>query len=145
MEKRYMALAHYYASLKSLVPAALSGWRRKPHERARTAADRSLRLQEISTLLIQEGNLDALFDRVLDAAIGVMSSDMGSMQTFHPEQNELRLLAWKGFHPESAAFWERVHLNSASTCGVALSAGRRVMVPDTKACDFMVGTGDLDA
>src|SRR5215813_3960551 len=146
MEKRCMALAHYYASLKCLVVAAMSGGRWKPHERdARIGANRSRRLQEISTLLIQEGNLDGLYERVLEAAIGLMSSDMGSMQTFHPEQNELRLLAWRGFHPESAAFWERVHADSASACGVALSAGRRVVVPDTKACYFMVGTGDFDA
>src|SRR4030095_739797 len=116
---------------------------RRPDEHAR--ANNSLRIQEISTLLIQEGNLAALYDRVLDAAIALMSADMGSMQTFHSEQGELRLLAWRGFHPESAAFWARVHLDSASTCGVALSEGRRVMVPDTEACDFMAGTGDLDA
>jgi PAS domain S-box-containing protein len=145
MEKRCMALAHYYASLKSLVSVATSGRQRKPHERAGIGTNRSLRLQEISTLLIQEGNLDALYERVLDAAISLMSADMGSMQTFHPEQNELRLLAWRGFHPESATFWERVHLDSACTCGVALTAGRRIMVPDTEACYFMAGTADLDA
>src|SRR5262245_21426871 len=107
--------------------------------------NRSLRLQEISTLLIQQDNLTSLYDRILDAAIGLMSADMGSMQLFHPEQGELRLLASRGFHPASAAFWERVHLDSASTCGAALSAGGRVIVPDTEACDFMKGTGDLDA
>ena len=140
-----MALARYYASMKGLVSAAMPDRQRKPHERARTRANRSLRLQEISTLLIQEGNLDALYERIVEAAISVMSSHMGSMQTFHPGQNELRLLAWRGFHPESAAFWKRVHLDSACTCGVALTAGRRVMVPDTEACDFMADTGDLDA
>src|SRR5262245_54572260 len=141
-----MALAHYYASLKRLVSATISGGRSKRHDcDARIGANRSRRLQEISTLLIQEGNLDALYERVVEAAIGVMSSDMGSMQTFHPERNELRLLAWRGFHPESAAFWKRVNLDSACTCGVALTAGRRVMVPDTETCDFMLGTGDLDA
>jgi PAS domain S-box-containing protein len=117
------------------------------HERATDAdagTDHALRLHQISTMLIQEGNLSALYDRVLDAAIALMSADMGSMQTFHPEQNELRLLAWKGFHPESAVFWERVHLNSASTCGMALSAGSRIMAPDTEVCDFMAGTDDLD-
>src|SRR5882672_12525703 len=70
---------------------------------------------------------------------------MGSLQRFYPEQRELRLLAWRGFHPDSAAFWERVHLESASTCGAALSVGHRVMVPDVDASDFMAGTGDLDA
>jgi PAS domain S-box-containing protein len=96
-------------------------------------------------LLIQEGNLESLYRRVLDAAINLMSADMGSLQRVYPEQRELRLLAWRGFHPDSAAFWERVHLDSASTCGAALSVGHRVMVPDVEASDVMAGTGDLDA
>src|SRR5262245_47853660 len=107
--------------------------------------DEFLRLQEISTLLIQEGNLESLHRRVLDAAINLMSADMGSMHRFYPEQHELRLLAWKGFHPDSAAFWERVHPASASTCGAALSVGHRVTVPDVEASDFMAGTADLYA
>ena len=74
-----------------------------------------------------------------------MSANMASMQTFHPELGELKLLAWRGFHPESAAFWERVHLDSASTCGMALLEARRIVVPDTETCDLMAGTGDLDA
>src|SRR5215510_7642049 len=107
--------------------------------------DESHRLQEISTLLIQEGNLESLHRRVLDAAINLMSADMGSIQRFHPEQRELRLLAWKGFHPYSAAFWERVHLESASASSAAMSDGHRVMVPDVETCDFMAGTVDLHA
>jgi hypothetical protein len=56
-------------------------------------------LHEISTLLIQEGNLDALYDHILDAAMGLMSSDMPSIQLLDPEGSQLRLLRWKGFHP----------------------------------------------
>jgi hypothetical protein len=84
-------------------------------------------LHKISTLLIQEGSLDALYDRILNAAIVLMSSDMASMQLVDPERNQLRLLAWKGFHPQSAAFWEWVHFHSGTTCGLALSAGGRVV------------------
>jgi GAF domain-containing protein len=36
------------------------------------------------------------------------------------------------------------YLDSASTCGLALSAGSRVVVPDIETCDFMAGTADLD-
>jgi PAS domain S-box-containing protein len=107
--------------------------------------DGSLRLQEISTLLIQEGNLDSLYKRVLDAAINLMSADMGSLQRFDPEQRELRLLAWRGFHPDSAAFWEHVHSESASTCGAALSLGHRVVVPNVELSDFIAGTDHLNA
>jgi hypothetical protein len=40
-------------------------------------ADTTLRLQQISTSLMCGGNIDALYDRVLDAAISLMSADIG--------------------------------------------------------------------
>jgi PAS domain S-box-containing protein len=73
-----------------------------------------------------------------------MSSDMASIQLLDPEPNRLRLLASKGFHPQSVAFWEWVYLDSASTCGLALFSGCRMVVPDVETCDFMAGTVDLD-
>src|SRR6516164_6434430 len=103
----------------------------------------TLPLHEISTALIQQGNLHSLYDRVLGAAIELVTADMGSMQTFHPEQGELRLLIGRGFHPASASFWKGVYVHSATSCGMALSAGHRVVVPDVEACDSMAGTGDL--
>ena len=42
-------------------------------------SDKVLTLQEISTSLIREGNLDAPYGRVLDAAISLLSADMGSI------------------------------------------------------------------
>jgi hypothetical protein len=75
-------------------------------------ADDILQLHEISTSLIQGGNLDSLYNRIVDAATGLMSSDMASMQLLDPQRDQLRLLAWKGFHPQSAVFWESVHFNS---------------------------------
>jgi|SRR6516225_5560465 len=97
----------------------------KPLERARVDAqpDDALRLHEISTLLIQEGNLDTLYTRILDAAIGLMSADMASLQIFHPEQRELQLLAWRGFHPASAAFWERVRFQFSNHLWVSVVRG----------------------
>src|SRR5262245_66596680 len=96
-------------------------------------SDSALKLQEISTALIQEGNLDSLYGRILDAAISLLSAGMGSIQILFPERNELHLLACRGFHPVSAAFWEWVRIDSASSCGLALSAGemrpRRTVLP----------------
>ena len=106
-------------------------------------ADVSLRLQEISTLLIQEGNLDALYERVLDAAISLMSADMGSIQRYDPKQDQLQLLVSRGFRPELVACCERIDRKSATSCGMALAAGRRVIVPDTERSEFMAGTADL--
>jgi PAS domain S-box-containing protein len=114
-------------------------------QRVAPDADVTLRLQQISTMLIHEGSNGALHHQVLDAAIELMSADMGSMQVFYPERGELRLLVERGFHPESTAYWQWVRLDSGSTCGMALSAGCRVIVPDIEACEAMVGTDDLDA
>jgi PAS domain S-box-containing protein len=131
---------HAFATLGAAMTDQ-AGERRQVADRS----DNALQLQEISTTLIREENLDALYGRILDAAISLLSADMGSMQVLCPERSELRLLACRGFHPVSAAFWEWVSLDSASSCGLALSAGARIVVPDVEACDFMAGTGDLDA
>ena len=56
---------------------------------AERADHASLQLKEINTLLIQDGNLDPLYARVLDAAIGLMSADVGSMSV----RSRLRELA----------------------------------------------------
>src|SRR5215475_566014 len=157
-ERRWLALARSYGVTQSLedFTTAHSKQQRKFDERLqqsnalvaeiRKNLDGSdiLQLHEISTSLIQESNIDSLHSRILDAAIGLMSSDMASMQSLDPGRNQLRLLAWKGFHPQSAIFWEWVHLDSVCACGLALSAGCRVVVPDIETCDSMVGTPDLD-
>ena len=49
-----------------------------------------LSLHEISTLLIQQDNLDALYKSIVKAAIAVMSSDMASIQSLDAEHRELQ-------------------------------------------------------
>src|SRR4029450_5530279 len=64
---------------------------------------------------------------------------------FDPEKGGLRLLAWRGFDPASAAFWARVRPDSGCACPAARGTGERVVVPDLETCDFIVGTPDFDA
>jgi len=105
----------------------------------------SEQLQRISAALIEAGGIKVLYQQILDAVVTLMHSEMASMQMLHPERNEPELLAYKGFHPESAAFWHWVRVDSESTCGAALRTGERVIVEDIETCDFMAGTADLDA
>src|SRR5215831_3257539 len=111
----------------------------------RRHADATLRLQRISTLLIREGSNGGIYNHVLDAAIDLMSADMGSIQAFHPERGELRLLAEKGFNPGSAAPFEWVRPDTPSPCGLALSAGCRVIWPDIETCQALPRRSDRDA
>jgi PAS domain S-box-containing protein len=101
-------------------------------------------LQHISTQLIREDNINALYEQILDAAISLMGADMGSVQMLDPDTNELRLLAWRGFAPASAEFWSWVRVDSGSPCSAALAEGKRSIVPDVETCDFITGTEDLD-
>ena len=152
IQRRWLTLAHSYGFTESLedFTAVNSERQRKFDESLKQSSapvaevrknldgpDDIVHLHEISTLLIQEGDLDALYDHILVAATGLMSSDMASMQLLDPERNRLRLLAWKGFHPQSAVFWEWVSLDSACSCGLAFFAGCRVVVPDIETCDFI--------
>ncbi|MFW6201859.1 MAG: sensor histidine kinase [Gemmatimonadota bacterium] len=99
-------------------------------------------LQQVSADLIREQDLDALHRHIVDALLIVMRSDAASMQMLDQETNELALLCWRGFAPESARFWARVDAASASACGAALAAGERVVVEDVEASGLMAGTRD---
>jgi hypothetical protein len=147
VDQRWLALARSYAFTDGLgdFTAAMSEWQQKADQTPGTALYDALRLQEISTLLIQDNAIEAVYGRLLDVLISLMSSAINSMQELDPERGQLRLLAWRGFHPESAAYWEWVHLDAASTCGQALSSGGRVIVSDIEACEWMAGTADLNA
>src|SRR6185437_14586233 len=70
----------------------------------------------------------------------IMRSQYASMQIFYPEPDgtgKLRLLAASGFTPEAEKFWEWVYHHTASSCGEALRAHKRVIVPDFRTCEFM--------
>ena len=101
-------------------------------------------LQQISTQLIHESDVEALYNQILDAAVVMMRSDFASMQMLYPERGELRLLAYRGFDPAAAAFWEWVRPGSGSTCGAALATGHRSIVADIELSDFIAGTEDLE-
>jgi PAS domain S-box-containing protein len=147
LEQRWLFLASSYSFTDRLgdLTAAMSKRLQKADAFTQGGLDDAVYLQQISTLLIREGSVEALYERLLDIVISLMSADMGSMQVLARERGELSLLAWRGLHPESAAFWEWVRLDSASTCGQTLSSGHRIIVSDIEACDWMAGTADLDA
>jgi GAF domain-containing protein len=105
------------------------------------------RLQAVSTQMIQEGNVETLYEQILDAAVAIMQSDFASIQVLSPErgaEGELRLLRHRGSKPQAARFWEWVRPASESTCGVALRTGQRVVVSDVRACGLMAGSDDLE-
>jgi len=126
-------------------PEALA---RRTEEQLEAELRDSRLLQEISAQLIQEQNVSALYEKILDAAVAIMRSDFASMQMLYPERGkagELLLLGFRGFDPASARFWEWVRADSGCTCGEALRTGKRAIAAQVSTCEFMAGTADREA
>jgi signal transduction histidine kinase/ActR/RegA family two-component response regulator len=103
-------------------------------------------LQGLSAELVSADNTKVLYEKIIDAVVAVMRAQFASLQMFHQERGAngaLNLLAFRGFSPEAARFWDWVAPEAASTCGQALRTLERVIVTDVEQCDFMVGTEDL--
>ena len=75
-------------------------------------------LQEISIKMIKEGDVKALYEQILDAAIAVMLSNMASIQILDEGQDALRMLAFRGFGPEFGKIFELNGPDTRTSCGV---------------------------
>ncbi len=118
---------------------------RDSEERLSAELAATQQLQETSTQLIGEDNVEALYEQILDAAVAIMRSQFASIQTLYREHGpggELGLLAYRGFNPQAAQFWECVRSTSKSACGIALRTGQRVIIPDVQTSDLMAGSED---
>lgn len=100
-------------------------------------------LQHISSSLVEDDAAVALYTQILDGARALMHSDFASLQMFIPERNELVLLAYHGFAPESARHWQRVGLKHPTSCGRALGKGGQAIITDAEQSEDLIGTEDL--
>jgi GAF domain-containing protein len=84
-------------------------------------------------------------EKIVDVAVSLMRADYASLQMLFPERGrggELQLVAFRGFNPQAAKFWEWVRADSKSTCGMALRDTARVVASDIANCDFMADSED---
>ncbi|HMN44181.1 MAG TPA: GAF domain-containing protein [Povalibacter sp.] len=102
------------------------------------------RLQELSTRLIHEGDVQTLYQHILDTALALTQADMASLQVFHSERGEFRLIAWKGHTPSPASFLDCVRPETAGPYAVAMRNGARVFVADIDDSVFASGCREID-
>ena len=118
--------------------------RRQSEEELAIELAATQRLYEASSQLIREGDVGALYERILDSAIAIMRSDMASLQIVEEDHDALRLLAFRGFDADFGTVFELVRSDSLTSCSVARRVGHRIVVPDVETCDFLVGTPALE-
>jgi signal transduction histidine kinase/ActR/RegA family two-component response regulator len=117
---------------------------RESEERLAAELAATKALQEISIKMIQEGDVKALYEQILDAAMAVMRSSMASIQILDEGQDALRMLAYRGFDPEFGKIFELNGPDTRTSCSIARLVGHRVIVPDVETCDFIAGTPALE-
>lgn len=118
--------------------------RRRAQERLEAELADTRLLQNISAELVQEDNVEGVYEKILDAAMSVMRSDTASMQVLDESEDALRMLAWRGFAPEFGHVFQLNRPDTRTSCSMARRVGERVIVPDVEACDFIVGTMALE-
>jgi signal transduction histidine kinase/CheY-like chemotaxis protein len=120
---------------------------RKQHEKLGEALDRevagTLLLHSLSVGLIREGDVDALFQKIIEAAKLIMRSQFASLQRLEPN-GDLTLLAWSGFHPESARHWQHIPTNSVTSCAETSRARSRYAIADAEEAPELRGSQDLE-
>ena len=89
-------------------------------------------LHEVSMRFVQQDDLHGLLDQILDAAIGVMGADKGSIQLLDEDGCTLRLTAQRGLPRDFLDFFDRVREGEAA-CGTVLKTRERVTVEDVAA------------
>lgn len=103
-------------------------------------------LHAVSAELIHHEDAQALYARLVDAAMLLMDSQYASLQILCRERGEggeLKLLAYRGFNDEAVRFWQWVAADSHSVCAEALRSGDHVVVIDVEQSQTLADTDEL--
>ena len=82
-------------------------------------------LRDLSARLVTEESLQAIYEEILTAAIEITGARAGTVQMFDEENEELVVLATRGFSRETDDYFHRVDAGSQTSCGLALRTGTR--------------------
>jgi signal transduction histidine kinase/DNA-binding response OmpR family regulator len=98
------------------------------------------RMQQVSTRLVQAGDISTLLSEMLDAAIELSHADMGNIQLL--EHGVLKIVAQRGFKTSFLEFFSVVH-DGMAACGAALQRGERIIVEDVSTSEIFASTPAL--
>ncbi|MBV8844112.1 MAG: PAS domain S-box protein [Bryobacterales bacterium] len=98
------------------------------------------RLQQLSTRLIQAGELNLLLGEILETALDLTRADKGNIQLFR--DGALRIVEHRGFDAAFLDFFNNVQHGTAA-CGTALERKERVIVENVATDRIFTGTPAL--
>ena len=89
------------------------------------------RLHAIATRFVREGDLPALLEEVVDAAVSIVGADMASIQLRDPVSGELKLTAQRGFGPAVVDHFASVRPDAESSDREAMRAAGVLAIQTT--------------
>jgi PAS domain S-box-containing protein len=89
------------------------------------------RLHAIATRFVREGDLPALLEEVVDAAVSIVGADMASIQLREPLSGELKLTAQRGFAPAVVDHFSNVRPDAESSDREAMRAAGVLAIQTT--------------
>jgi GAF domain-containing protein len=99
------------------------------------------RLHQLSTRLIQAGELNALLGEIIETAIDLTRANKGNIQLF--QGGVLRIMEQRGFDSRFLDYFNQVEHGKAA-CGTALQRKERVIIEDVATSPIFAGTTALD-
>ena len=103
------------------------------------------RLQDISTRLIQQGDVARLYHEILDAALEILHADCASMHLLDTGASSLRLLVNRGFDDALVSAFSDLALDGSSVCALAWNDRRRIVAGDLHGFERLTGSRARDA
>jgi PAS domain S-box-containing protein len=85
-------------------------------------------LRELAMRLVTEGDIQALYQEIISAAIALTHADGGTVQILEHETQDLLLLATQSLGRTMTEHFARVDASSNTPCGIALRKGKRSFV-----------------
>ncbi|HTH50964.1 MAG TPA: PAS domain S-box protein, partial [Pyrinomonadaceae bacterium] len=101
-------------------------------------------LRDVGAVSAAASERQTVYDAILDAAVSLMKADFGSFQRFDSDRQALQLLSIKNFDERAADHWRWLSARDNTPCGMALSEGKRKLIPDIESEPRLAGTHTLD-
>ena len=101
---------------------------------ARLAAELAMmeRLHALTTCLLRAPDLRTGLENVLDAALAICGTDLGSVQLLNEGSGALEIIAQRGFGPEFLQHFRIVAPGDFTACARALDCARCIVVEDVE-------------
>ncbi|HZV98119.1 MAG TPA: EAL domain-containing protein, partial [Methylophilaceae bacterium] len=89
-------------------------------------------LHDLSSRLLAAPDLPTALEEVLDASITMLGAQMGNLQLYNPQTDQMEIVKQRGFRPEFLSKYRMLGNEPGTSSSRALQRGERVIIEDVK-------------